>query len=516
MTAPLAKTRGGTSLGLALRLLARSRDGVIAFDNGFRCLYWNRAMAELTGLQAEDVLGQDLLALFPFLRETGEDVMMRRALAGEEVSSQGRPFSVAGTGRRGLYDASYGPLHEEGGASIAGAIAVIRDVTAEQRAAEVLREAEDRFRNMADAAPVLLWMADTDGLCTFFNQTWLDFTGRSADEEWGVGWAEGVHFEDFQRCMDTFSEAFGQRRVFEMEYRLRRHDGEYRWLLDRGTPRYTPDGTFSGFIGSCIDITERRAFEHQLRRAVAARDEFLSVASHELKTPLTSLQLQIDSLMRYLERRPGVPGEDARLQSGGRAVTDQVRRLGDLVEVLLDVSRINSGRLQFHYAELDLVDLLRDADERWRAAASLVQCDLSLRVVEGRTGTTLKGCWDRLRLEQVLNNLLSNAVKYGPGKPIQLLAAGDDEHVRFSVIDQGIGIPPADHPRIFERFERAVPTRNYGGLGLGLWITHQIVTGLGGTIAVISVPGAGATFEVELPRAREPGAPCAERAATSE
>ena len=96
---------------------------------------------------------------------------------------------------------------------------------------------------MADASPVLLWMSGTDGLCTFFNQTWLDFTGRTLEEEWGVGWAEGVHFEDFQRCMDTYMDAFNERRVFEMEYRLRRADGEYRWILDRGTPRYTPDGT---------------------------------------------------------------------------------------------------------------------------------------------------------------------------------------------------------------------------------------------------------------------------------
>jgi PAS domain S-box-containing protein len=488
----------GLTLGLAEQLLGHSADGLLAFDQAFRCLYWNPLMEQLSGLRAEDVLGQDLLALFPFLRTIGEDAVLRRALGGEEVLSKGRPYAVPGTGRRGYYDGRYAPLRDEHG-TVTGAIAVIREVTGERRAAEVLRETEDRFRNMADAAPVLLWMADTDGLCTFFNQTWLSFTGRSQKDEWGVGWAEGVHFEDFQRCIDTYMEAFSQRRLFEMEYRLRRYDGEYRWLLDRGTPRYTPDGTFAGFIGSCIDITERRAFEQQLRRAVAARDEFLSVASHELKTPLTSLQLQIDSLMRQLERRPHVAVEEGRLQSGGRAITEQARRLSDLVEVLLDVSRINSGRLQFQYAELDLGEVLKDAVERWRPAAAQVHSELNLHL-PSNGAPSLSGAWDRLRLDQVLNNLLSNAVKYGPGRPIILSAGGDEQRVHFSVVDQGIGIPAVDHPRIFERFERAVPTRNYGGLGLGLWITHQIVTGLGGAIGVTSAPGAGATFSVELPR----------------
>ena len=107
---------------------------------------------------------------------------------------------------------------------------------------QLLQETEGRFKAMADAAPVLLWMSRTDGLCTFFNQTWLQFTGRSMEQEWGNGWAEGVHFEDFRRCLDTYTDAFHRREVFEMEYRLRRHDGVYRWILDRGSPATCPTG----------------------------------------------------------------------------------------------------------------------------------------------------------------------------------------------------------------------------------------------------------------------------------
>src|SRR6188508_1397183 len=118
-----------------------------------------------------------------------------------------------------------------------------------------IEETESRFRTMADQAPVLLWMAGRDGLCDFFNQTWLRFTGRSLEEELGNGWAEGVHPEDFSRCMQVFLEAFVAQRPFAMEYRLKRHDGEYRWILDQGAPRFDGDGEFGGFIGSCVDIT---------------------------------------------------------------------------------------------------------------------------------------------------------------------------------------------------------------------------------------------------------------------
>ncbi|HEY8945899.1 MAG TPA: PAS domain S-box protein, partial [Polyangiaceae bacterium] len=152
---------------------------------------------------------------------------------------------------------------------------------------------EERFRLMADCSPVLLWMAGTDARCTFFNQTWLNFRGRTLDEEYGYRWAEGVHPEDFERCMNVYTASFSARRAFEMEYRLQRADGEYRWVLDRGAPRFELDGAFAGFIGSCVDITEIKAAREvaeKSARAVARANEqterFLFATSHDLREPV--------------------------------------------------------------------------------------------------------------------------------------------------------------------------------------------------------------------------------------
>ena len=479
---------------LAAQLLASGRDGIVAFDDQFRCLFWSSAMERITGMKCADVLGQSLLELFPFLVDTGEERCLRRALEGEEVESRGRPFVVTATHRRGFFDGQYRPLRDEGGA-VVGGIAVVRDITERLLGEERLVESETRFRSMADAAPVLLWMAEPNGLCTFFNQTWLRFTGRTLDEEWGVGWAEGVHFEDFQRCIDTYVEAFNERQVFEVEYRLRRADGAYRWVLDRGTPRYTPEGTFAGYIGSCVDITERKGAETELRRAIELRDQFLAIASHELRTPLTPLQLHVDRLDRLLRR----DGERAlpvgQVSAMLTAVREQVGRMTELVTVLLDVSRVASGQLQLERTELDVAAVVRQTVKRWQPAAAQSGCQLAARA----TGPALS-LGDPLRLEQVLNNLLSNAIKYGRGKPIEVELGGTEATISIEVRDHGIGISPADQARIFERFERAVPVENYGGLGLGLWISREIVAAMGGTIRLETALGQGACFRVELPR----------------
>jgi PAS domain S-box-containing protein len=357
-----------------------------------------------------------------------------------------------------------------------------------------IQETEGRFKAMADVAPVLLWMSRTDGLCTFFNQTWLQFTGRSLEEEWGIGWAEGVHFEDFQRCMDTYVDAFNRREVFEMEYRLRRHDGVYRWILDRGTPRFLPDGSFAGYIGSCADITERKQLEADLRKAVKVRDEFLSIASHELRTPLTSLKLRTERLLQSAVRFADSTPADIRIEHDAQAALAQVLHLVRMVDVLLDVSQISEGRLALDRDDLEVGPLIAGVADRLKEPASTAGSPIRIDI---RGTATAR--WDRFRIEQVVTNLLSNAIKYGAGKPVDVVVARNDGHARIEVIDRGPGIEVKHHGRLFERFARFAPARHYGGFGLGLWIARVIVEAHGGTIGVRSRVGEGASFFVDLP-----------------
>lgn len=227
------------------------------------------------------------------------------------------------------------------------------------------------------------------------------------------------------------------------------------------------------------------------RAAVQLRDDFLSVAGHELRTPLTALTLQLDRVHRQVHKEAGT----AELLPQVQRALGQVERIGRLVGDLLDVARLNSGRLELDLDQTDLCSLAREVVERFADQAQRVGCALEVTVP-----ATCVGSWDRTRLDQVMTNLLSNALKYGAGKPVELEVTCTDERARVRVVDHGIGISDHDRVRIFERFERAVSDRHFGGLGLGLWISREIVRAHGGTIEVTSQPAVETVFSVELPR----------------
>jgi signal transduction histidine kinase len=237
-------------------------------------------------------------------------------------------------------------------------------------------------------------------------------------------------------------------------------------------------------VGAAVDTSRlyRRAQE-----AVAARDEFLSIASHELKTPLTSLTLHADSLRNAARRRA-----PEQIAAKAEVIRRSVDRLARLVSSLLDISRIGAGRLDLEIEDLDLAEVAREVVDRFEDEARRARCTILL------DAEPVRGRWDRTRLDQVLTNLLSNALKYGPEKPVLVRVQSVRDRAVLSVHDRGIGISEGDQRRIFQRFERAVSRRNYGGFGLGLWIVRQIVEALGGTVRVESVPGQGSTFIVEL------------------
>ena len=301
-------------------------------------------------------------------------------------------------------------------------------------------ESEERFRKMADHAPVLLWMAGTNGECEFFNQRWLVFTGRTMQEEVGNGWAEGVHPEDFQSCMHTFMDAFVARRDFAMEYRLRRFDGQDRWIYDQGTPRYEPDGRFAGYIGSCIDITEQRRSQETLlmnaelaatlrEQAAVAREReiLLREVHHRVKN---DLQL-ICSILSMQARRLSEPLSVAALED----CESRVRAVAVIHELMYRSDKPSQIPMARTVRDLAL-SLLRVSDNTGGAVA--LQLD-----VEGEHSLDVGRA---IPCALILNELITNAFKHAfPGGRTGTIAVSLREprpgHVVLAVADDGVGMP---------------------------------------------------------------------------
>jgi PAS domain S-box-containing protein len=363
-------------------------------------------------------------------------------------------------------------------------------------------------RNEADAFRLLveevrdyaIFMLDPRGLVRTWNRGAERIKGYRAEE------IVGSHFSRFYTEEDVragkpereLALAAAEGRCEDEGLRVRK-DGSMFWASVVITALHAPDGTLRGFAKVTRDVTERvRSEQERLRLATAeegtrARDELIAIASHELKTPIMTLGLNAELLLRATQ------GPDVLLPSTRprlRTILRQSKRLGRLVQALLDVTQITAGRLALHRETVDLAVVVREAMDRWREALRRSECALDLRVAEG-----VQGYWDRRRLEQVIDNLVANAVKFGAGQPVVVEVSGEPggERVHLAVRDHGIGISPEDQRRIFERFERAVPTRHYGGFGLGLWVVRNIVQAHGGDVRVSSEPGKGSRFEVTLP-----------------
>jgi signal transduction histidine kinase len=242
-----------------------------------------------------------------------------------------------------------------------------------------------------------------------------------------------------------------------------------------------------------VSIANCRLYR-EARLAVAARDEFLSVAAHELKTPIAVLQLKLQQV--EMKQQASLCGTcEHAVPADYRGAARQVSRLGDLVQALLDVSRIVGSGVKLEHEEFDACEVARETIERMADLAARSRSTILLRCTE-----PVRGVWDRLALERIFGNLLSNALKFGAEKPVEVRIAGDGDHAVIEVEDHGIGIAPEDADRIFDQFERAVSSRHFGGLGLGLYVTRRLVEQHGGSIAVASRPASGALFTVRLPR----------------
>jgi PAS domain S-box-containing protein len=348
---------------------------------------------------------------------------------------------------------------------------------------------EQQFRELIDNLPELAWSAAPDGAIEFYNRPWYEYTGTTFEEMKGWGWKSVQHPSMLDAVTERWQRSLATQEAFEMEFPIRRANGEYRWFLTRVRPLRDEDGKVVRWIGTNTDIDDQRRARAALKESVQQRDEFLSIAAHELRTPLTALSLQIELAQRALAQG----GDGAVMGKRLGAAAGQTQRMTALIEELLDLSRITAGRFAIERGEVDLAALVRDAVAARAHQAEAVGSPITVTAPDACVGR-----FDATRLEQVLTNLLENAIKYGNKKPIAVTVTAA-ERVTIEIADQGLGIAAEDRERIFERFERGVSSRNYGGLGLGLFITREIVLAHRGTIEVTSQLGAGSVFRVTLP-----------------
>jgi PAS domain S-box-containing protein len=373
-----------------------------------------------------------------------------------------------------------------------------KESASRQRIEDALLRSESKFRRLADSGILGIITADFQGDILDANEAFLKMVGYTSDEVLSgkVRWADMTPPE--WRYLDERAiEQLKATRVatpWEKEYL--RKDGTRLPIL---VGVALLDGTGETGVAFILDISDRKHAEAaieclraereaELKASIQARDDFLSIAGHELRTPLSAMLMQIQAIERYGQKDPARMGE--RLARAGNSGL----RLARLINQLLDVSRISTGTLRLEPERVNLSDVVRDVVTRFLEASA--SCPIAIHD-EG----PVFGLWDRLRLEQVVDNLVGNALKYGQGKPIDVSLESGDAEALLRVIDHGIGIDEGHQKRIFQRFERAVATRDFGGFGLGLWISRQIVEASGGTIQVESMPGEGSIFTVHLPMA---------------
>ena len=479
-------------------LLAAAPDAILVIDREGRVVQGNEQAALLFRCTQPELAARPIEALLPPRHRTPHRAHPRDHFASPSRRQIGETTEMEATGRRHdgsefPAEVSLGPIETADGPMV---IAIVRDGTSR-------RLAEVRLRRVLEAAPDATIMSDARGRIVLvstqaeklFGYERAELLGKSVEILVPARF-RGIHLEHRRGYFrEPRSRPMGGAGV--ALYAQRKDGSEFPAEISLN-PLETDEGMMA--ITAIRDVSERKRLDEertkltQAEEAVRLRDEFLSIASHELKTPLTALSMQVEYLVR-LARKWNGGAATGKLQTGLMALQRIVQRFIGLVDQLLDVSRLTAGRLQLEREPTDLGEVIRRVLDQFHSELTRAGCALQTDIA-----ADVRGNWDPLRLEQIVSNLVSNACKYGRGEPIEVrLTATQPGIAVLTVRDHGIGIHPEHQARIFERFERNVTGRTIVGFGLGLWIARQMVEAHGGRIGVESAPGDGATFTVELP-----------------
>jgi PAS domain S-box-containing protein len=363
---------------------------------------------------------------------------------------------------------------------------------------ELTHGLDAKFREIMDAAPVMIWVSGQDKQCIWFNRPWLTFTGRDMQQEIGNGWSEGVHPKDFDRCLETYVSHFDARKEFRMEYRLRRHDGAYRWIDDTGIPRYAPDGSFLGYIGSCTEIHEHRETQSELRRRLieiarlTRRADAAAIASlfaHELNQPLAAILSNLEAAELDLE---GLPGPVGMLKDILFDIRRDNLRAAQIIRHMQNLLRSDEPETQ----KIDLNDVVSVVHDILKPHATEVGVEFRTRPWQSMLAVRADPAW----LQQVVLNLALNAMDAtvnnlsGPRRIVMETRQVGQSKAALSVSDTGTGIPAQKLASIFEPF-----ASRRGGSGLGLSTSRGIVEAFGGKIWATNEASGGAVFQFTLP-----------------
>ena len=350
-------------------------------------------------------------------------------------------------------------------------------VEEQKRTERAFRESEKRFRLMADTAPALIWMADPDKLCSYFNKPWLDFTGQSMNSQLGNGWAEGVHPEDLQRCMDTYIRSFDGREEFRMEYRLRRYDGEYRWVVDIGVPRFDQDRSFIGYIGIGIDITERKRAEEVLtnvnRQLIEAQEKERTRIGRDLHDDigqrLALLAVELEQLHQDPPNLPRIRYRIGELHKQTSEIAADIQSLSH---------ELHSAKLQYLGIAAAMNGFCREFGQQQK-----VEVDFKTHGLAGHLSPDISLC-----LFRVLQEALHNSAKHSGARRFEVRLWGTPDEIRLTVSDSGVG------------FDRDAARQ---GPGLGLISMEERLKLLNGTLAIESQPEKGTAVHARVPISSE-------------